>query len=135
MRFLGRLIARHQGPAGEAALWHDLALYRTANAGFAVEIVANLPRGDTSHPMRCHAEMFDTLDGALTMLETHDPCRDICPGLSAPAPALIDPAVSPVRLAFLAAALQSACHDIGRRYRIAVGAFLAGIAADGISLR
>ncbi len=136
LRFVGRLIDRHQAPVDGDTLQHDLALYLTAAPGFAVEIVARAARGDRSYPVRCHADLFDTLDGALTRLETHDPSRDICPGLSAPAPAFTDPAVSPARLALQAAALQSACQDISRRYGVAVGALLARIAlSDDVSLR
>jgi hypothetical protein len=79
--------------------------------------------------------MAETLDDALTMLESHDPTSDICPGLSAPAPALADRTISPAVLSLQAAALQTVCDDVTRRYRIAVGAFLAGIALRDPSFR
>ena len=79
-----------------------------------------------------------TRDAALLMLETHDPASDLCPGLSAPA--VGDPVpggrtVSPVVLSLQAAALRAACHDVTRRYRIGVGAFLADIASRETLLR
>jgi len=132
LRFSGRLIARHDGAARRATLWHDLALYRTEQACFVVEIVAQLlvaaPRCERRiRPARCHAALFDTLDGALTRMESHDPSHDVCPGIAVPAFRLDDPAVPAAMLMMHAAALQGLCRDVERRYRIGVGVLLADI--------
>ncbi|MGD0106968.1 MAG: hypothetical protein ABSC06_23460, partial [Rhodopila sp.] len=136
--FSGRLIARHRGIAPRVALWHDLALYRTAAASFAVEIVAQHmvpfpditqpePSGFQVRPARCHAALFETLDDALTLLETHDAACDVCPGISAPALSFNDPKIPFALLMMQATALQGFCADVVRRYRIGVGAMLADI--------
>jgi hypothetical protein len=129
LRFSGRLIARYDGKLARANLWHDLALYRSANGGYAVEIVALTA---PSRPARCHAASVETLDAALTLLETHDAAADICPGISTPALALDDPSVSPAALMLQAAVLQCVCSDVVRRYRIGVGAFLASLGLQDI---
>ena len=133
LRFLGAIIARHDGYYPGATLWHDLGLYRTTSGDYVVEIVARQTRATSTGPTRCHAICQPTLDAALLVLETHDPAADLCPGLSAPA--LGDRSVPPVVLAQQAAALQATCHDVTRRYRMGVGAFLAGIAMRDNALR
>jgi len=138
LRFSGRLIARYRGIAPRVALWHDLGLYRTAAASFVVEIVAQHlvpspdiaplePSGFQVRPARCHAALFETLDGALTRLETHDAACDVCPGISAPALSFNDPSIPPALLVMQATALQGFCGDVVRRYKIGVGAMLADI--------
>lgn len=132
LRFRGRLIARHDGAVRRASLWHDLALYRTPEACFVVEIVAQCvvdqPRpGCQVRPARCHAALFETLDAALSRMETHDPTQDICPGTALPEFRPDDPAISTVSLMMQAAVLRGLCGDVARRYRIGVGVLLAGI--------
>lgn len=128
LRFSGRLVDRHDGAVPRATMWHDIALYRTAAAGFAVEIVAQrLAPSGTTQPARCHAAMFDTLDEALVRMETHDPAQDVCPGIAVPAFRLDDPAMPAATLMMQAAALHGLCRDVARRYRIGVGVLLAGI--------
>ncbi len=138
LRFHGRVIARYDGKVPGATLWHDIALYQTAAAGFGIEIVAQLllpgPEApqDTSgaglvRPARCHAAAFNRLEDALTSLECHDASRDICPGISAPSVSFGDPAVPPAMLVMQAAFLQGFCRDVVRRYRIGVGVLLADI--------
>jgi hypothetical protein len=138
LRFHGRTIARHDGRLPGATLWHDIALYRTATAAFAIEVVAQLAvavphraqpaLGDCLvRPARCHAAMFDLLDDALTALECHDASRDVCPGISAPSVSFGDPDVSPAMLVMQAAFLQGFCRDVVRRYRIGIGVLLADI--------
>jgi hypothetical protein len=122
--FRGAEIGRHDGHAPQAGLWHDLALYRADAGGYVVSIVARMPTGAA----RCHAARADTLEAALTLLETHDPGGDLCPGLSAPALDCCDPALSPASLIVRAAALRCALDDVGRRYRIGVGRFLMTLA-------
>jgi hypothetical protein len=104
-------------------------LYRSANGGYAVQIVALTP---PTRPTRCHAAAVERLDAALTLLETHDAAADVCPGVSAPAVTLDDPSVSPAALMLQAASLQCACADVVRRYRIGVGAFLASLGLQDI---
>ncbi len=129
LRFDGRLIGRHDGCVPGAALWHDLALYRTAGGGYAAAILAVLRTQGCNppHAVACHAALADTLDQALTWLETHDAAADICPGLSAPALSVDDPHLPPAALMLQAAALYCACQDVVRRYRIGVGAFLSSL--------
>jgi hypothetical protein len=133
LRFAGRLIARHEGWVPQVTLWHDIALYYTADAGYAVEIVAQLSEhasGSASSQARaavCHAALCDTLDGAVYLLENHDPSLDVCPGISAPQLVFDDPMVPAATLALQAAALQVFCDSVVIRYRIGVGVMLAGI--------
>jgi hypothetical protein len=125
LRFVGQQIGRHDGQLPGVGLWHDLALYRAAAGDYVVEIVARMPTG----PARCHATRADTLDAALTLLEDHDPCRDLCPGVSAPAVG-DDPATSSATLIVQAAALRGTLEDVERRYRIGVGTFLRTLAME-----
>lgn len=120
LRFLGQQIARHDGHAPGATLWHNLALYRGAAGDYAIQIVAWIEAG----PACCHAERAETLDAALTWLETYDPSVDVCPGITTAVLGFDDPAVSPACLAMQAASLRCIHHDVERRYRIGVGAFL-----------
>ena len=128
LRFAGRLVARHGGRPASATLWHEYGLYRTVAAGYAAEIVAWAAQPEGPRPTRCHAMLFDTLDAALSGFEEHDAARDICPGLAAPELACRVTETPPAGLAMQAAALRVSCQDVTRRYRIGVGAFLAGIA-------
>ena len=141
--FTGRMIARHDGRVPGAMLWHDIGLYRAATATYGVEIVAQLlvaapdpaplaPNGVHSRPTCCHAALFDTLDGALTALESHDASQDVCPGVSAPSLSLNDPATPPAMLLMQAAVLQGFCRDVVRRYRIGVGVLLADIGLQDV---
>jgi hypothetical protein len=124
LRFTGQLIARHDARPPAAALWHELALYRGPAAATGVEIVAWAARADGDFRARCHAALFDRQDDALAFLEGHDAMADICPGLTAPA---CGGGAAESLLA--AAALRAFCQDAVCRYRAAVGAFLAGVAA------
>ena len=124
LRFAGRLIARHDGRAPPATPWHDLALYRSAEAGYAVEIVACTEAG----PVRCHAILAETLDAALTLFESHDPVADLCPGVTAADLGFDETGLSSTRLAIQAAVLRCAGLDVERRYRVSVGRFLMALA-------
>jgi hypothetical protein len=135
LRFLGRLVARHDGQAPHAVLWHDLALYRTALTGYAVEIVVRYSPapGITPPQSTCsHATLCDTLDDAMTLFESYDPLRDLCPGVTAPAPGFDNPAISPVTLAIQSAALLGFSRDVVRRYGIGVGDFLNSLCLAGV---
>lgn len=134
LRFSGRIIGRHDGSVRRATVWHDVALYRTAAAAFAVEIVAQLLTdvpveafGLQVRPVRCHAALFETLADALTALENHDASQDVCPGISGPSLSLNDASVPTAMLMTQAAVLQGLCRDVVRRYRIGVGVLLANI--------
>jgi hypothetical protein len=128
LRFLGAEIGHHDGHEPQAGLWHDVALYRDDAGGYVVAIVARMAAGAA----RCHAVRADTLDAALTRLETHDAAGDLCPGVSAPALDCDDPALSPATLIVRAAALRCALEDVERRYRIGVGRFLMALADRAI---
>jgi hypothetical protein len=127
VRFSGYLLGRHSGALPAVTFWHDLALYRDQAGGAAAEIVAWSGAGSAARRVRCHASILPALGDALRMLETHDPSADICPGVSAPPLAFGDPAITPVELSLQAAALRIFRQDVVRRYRIGVGAFLAGL--------
>lgn len=122
LRFLGHPIAT--GGTGETGTWHELALYAGADGGYAVAITAY--RGQSAE--RFNAWLHDTLEEALCRLEGHDAARDVCPGLTGPACDSGDPAIPPLALAAQAAELRAFCLDVQRRYRTAVGTFLARIA-------
>ena len=137
LRFFGHLIAQHDGRLPLVPIWHEIGLYRASNGGYVTRIVAYmaaeskspLTKNDTQglHAARCHAASFETLEGALQLLEQHDASRDVCPGLSAPGIDFNDATLSPIALVMQATMLHSFCRDIMRRYRIGVGALLAGI--------
>ena len=135
LRFLGRLVARHDGRAPQAVLWHDLALYRTSPTGYAIEIVVRhspAPGITPWQPACSHAALCDTLDDAMTLFESYDPLRDLCPGISAPASGFDNPALSPVALAIQSASLLGFSKNVVRRYGIGVGAFLNSLCLAGV---
>lgn len=133
--FSGHLIVQHDGWLPGARLWHDLFLYRVADGGFAVAIIARLGGGpDARHAsaVRCHAAQFDSLDRALTSLESHDAAADLCPGMSAPALDTFNPALSATVLRLQAARLQDFCRDVVSRYEAGAGAILYAACRSGL---
>lgn len=140
LRFSGQLIAQYDGRLPATRLWHELALFRTVDARYVVKIVAwhraapdpSRIAGSDIQAVRCHATLFETLDDALGLLENHNAVGDICPTTFAPALAAHDPAVPATTRLMQATMLQGFCEDVLRRYRIGVGALLAGIGLRAI---
>jgi hypothetical protein len=137
LRFSGYLIARYDGRVRHVPLWHDIALYRTQDGFYVTHLIVNftLTSEDSVSPehgranlaARCHAVAFQSLEEAVCSLEGHDASHDICPGLSAPALVVDNVVLSPAALAMQAMILRGFCQDAVIRYRIGVGALLAGI--------
>ena len=128
LRFAGRLIAQQSGRFPQARLWHDIALYRAYGGGWAVAIVAWRADIDVTATVRCHADLFPSLDEAVQRIETHKADADICPGLAAPDIAIDDPRVDAATLLIQAVALDRSRRETERRYRIVSGTLLASLA-------
>jgi hypothetical protein len=137
LRFTGRLIAYHSGQAGMTACWHDLALYAAQPSSFAASITAQRgtsragadPRAGAqeAEPVRCHAALWDGLEPAIRMFETHDAGRDAEAVLIAPL-CRFRHLRGPAAWQHMAG-IEAARGALVHRYHAAVGTFLASLGA------
>jgi hypothetical protein len=132
LRFEGQLLAHHDGGGASAPVWHELALYRVASGGYAVQITGLLraANGGTAEVVACTAALLPTLEDAVTVFEQHDAADAARPGRTVPSIDFTDATASPARLMLQATRLAALERDITRRYRSAVGALLITLALD-----
>ncbi len=124
VRAHGTLIVEATSWASSTQAWHEVALYRTTDAECALSVrLRKKAPGETDV---CQAEIFVSLEDALSWLETFDPTADLTPDFDAS-----DRSVSTTEIALRAAALRQQVDAVSRQWRGLLGDLLYRFAQPG----
>ncbi|NKE44237.1 hypothetical protein HB662_05575 [Roseomonas frigidaquae] len=117
LRMRGVMLAEATSWAPSIPAWHEVALYRTADGDCALAVrMLKKSSGETDIH---HAEIFKTMEDALSWLEQFDPTADLAPEFDAS-----DRRISTVDIALMAAALRQKADAVTRQWRGLLGELL-----------
>jgi hypothetical protein len=114
LRVRGELLAECSSWSSGAPAWHELVLYRSDAAGFAVGI--KTCRGPMGASDVFHARMFPDLDAALTWLQAFNPTADLGADIDSS-----DRRISTTEIALRAATLRQVADRVEQQYRVMTG--------------
>lgn len=117
VRTHGTMIAEASSWAPSTPAWHEVALYRTTDDECALSVrLLKKSAGETDIH---HAEIFVSIEDALSWLEEFDPTADLAPDFDAS-----DRSVSTTEIALRSAALRQQVDAVARQWRGLIGELL-----------
>ncbi|MGK7867648.1 hypothetical protein [Falsiroseomonas sp. E2-1-a20] len=117
LRTRGVMVAEASSWAPSIPAWHEVSLYQTVDGDCALAVRMLKKAG--SEPDIHHAEIFRTLEDALSWLERFDPTADLASDFDAS-----DRRISTVEIALMAAALRQRADAVTRQWRCLIGELL-----------
>lgn len=117
LRFQGEMLAEGSSRREHATAWHEVAVYRCEDGGFAAALRLRGQAGILTDTDR--AQRFPDLDTLAGWLEHFDPAGDLKAGFD-----VADPDMSGAELAVKAASLRDRSDDLRRAYRALIGELL-----------